>query len=429
MMSPFVFYGRIQMTSVSILHIGGDSEENFELAVNGDQQFIIPASGLVGCIRHYLEKDHRRAVTAFFGDRDRNGRAYVYDAVLDSYSGVETRNGIEIDRKYGTARNGRLYTRYYLSEGTKTCLQMKVYCQSKDEFTSLFQAIADGIQAGDIAFGANRSNGAGCFKVDHAEYRILNLQNEKELETYLQDDANWKGTAYTPKAAEKSNDNLFVLEAEIPNGLIVKDGEKHRGVNSYNIVRIVQGKQQPYIPGTSIKGLLKAHADRILKYYGKGPEMLAGIYGSDPDGAPAKGHVFVEDVDITNACRRVYTRTKIDRLKGSGIDGGLMTEEVLSTKEGKTIRIVVRIDSAMDETLQKTARALVWLSLRDLGAGYLSIGSGNNVGYGRLKGITLSVGEHVCKYSYDGDSVQLSIPDDLRSELDKGLKILQGGDQ
>lgn len=427
MMYPFVFYGRIHMTSVSILHIGGDSEENFELAVNGDRQFIIPASGLVGCIRHYLESENKTAANSFFGDQDHIGRAYVYDAVLNQYSGLETRNGIEIDRKYGTAKKGKLYTRYYLAEGTKTCIEMKVYCRSREEFKTLFCKIADGIEAGGIAFGANRSNGAGCFKVDSAEYRILDLQKAEDLETYLADDPKWKGSSYTPVSASPSLNNTFVLEAEIPNGLLVKDGEKHRGINSMNIVRIADGKEQAYIPGTTIKGLMKAQADRILKYYGWESSLLASIFGSDPQGTPTKGHVFVSDVDITSACKRIYARNKIDRLKGSGINGGLIMEEVLSTKEGKTISIAVRIDPYMEPELQRIARILVYLALRDLGAGYLSIGSGNNVGYGRLRGTKLSVGEQVCTFKYNEDQVSIDIPNGLKEELEQDINILRGG--
>ena len=56
-------YGRIRVRLTGVLHIGGEPEDDAvtekdaaALARDGEGRYIIPASGLAGVVRHFLEE-------------------------------------------------------------------------------------------------------------------------------------------------------------------------------------------------------------------------------------------------------------------------------------------------------------------------------------------------------------------------------------
>ncbi len=438
-----MFNGRIDLELKSFLHIGKDKEDNYAMATNGDGKHILPASSIAGSVRSYLETINPEGTIKMFGIQDGNqeryGRVYIYDAEIKlSDNGFEKRMGVEINEKKGTAENRKLYSGYYIAAGAKASIMMQAFCDDKDDFTDMFKDIIAGINSGQITFGAKKTNGAGRFEAT-GYAKILDLKNSEDLERYL------KGLNAIEFVAKDKVDDIngynhafdeYRLLAEIPNDLLVKDGERHDGVDNANMRHGETGDY--FIPGSSIKGMIRAYGCRLLRYYDhtldqvekKDLVMINNIFGDASGDAHTAGHVFCEDVIIEHPLRTVYNRIKIDRVLGGTITNAKMTEEVLSTKHGQTIEIVIRIiHRGMEENMIQIANAIVFLALRNLGAGFIPIGSGNNVGYGRLQGTTLKINETEYTYQYKDNHVELHVDNETMRQCLEKLKDVSHGTQ
>ena len=79
-----------------------------------------------------------------------------------------------------------------------------------------------------------------------------------------------------------------------------------------------------------------------------------------------------------------------------------MEQEVISTQNGNAIKIRVVTEETENQN-SKLMNALVYLALRDIGLGLVTIGSGSRVGFGRLKGKELRIGN----YKADFENMQI----------------------
>ena len=170
------------------------------------------------------------------------------------------------------------------------------------------------------------------------------------------------------------------------------------------------GQKSVYIPGSSLKGVMRSHAERLLLSEGveitptfpkekspftqktEGREAYAGssplgrTFGNlylkghvavtdhlpgahDPEGSPARA----EQVERANTVEQ-RNGVAIDRLLGSAAGGALFDQELVV--QGRFDGHVVL------RNVQLYQLALVLLVLRDLGEGYVQLGSGTTRGNG-----------------------------------------------
>jgi CRISPR/Cas system CSM-associated protein Csm3 (group 7 of RAMP superfamily) len=173
----------------------------------------------------------------------------------------------------------------------------------------------------------------------------------------------------------------------------------------------IDGRSSVYIPGSSLKGVMRAHAERLLlseelaitptfpdrthrgfkqdtpgdqAYAGTCPlgrtfgtlsvKGRVGVTDHTPGGHEAPGSpARLAEIDRANAVEQ-RNGVAIDRLLGSAKGGALYDQEVVV--QGRFDgRIVLR-------NFQLYQLALVLLVLRDLDAGYVQIGSGTSRGNG-----------------------------------------------
>ncbi len=173
----------------------------------------------------------------------------------------------------------------------------------------------------------------------------------------------------------------------------------------------LEGRPSVYIPGSSLKGVMRAHAERLLKseeiqitetfstqgrhafkQQTPGSQAYAGTcpLGRTFGNLHVKGHAAVSDhvpgghdepgsaerleqIDLANAVEQ-RNGVGIDRLMGSAKRGALFDQEVVV--QGRFDgRIVMR-------NVQLYQLALVLLVVRDLDEGYVQLGSGTTRGNG-----------------------------------------------
>lgn len=435
----FVGYGILRLRLESGLHIGGDDEE-YSLARNGEDQFILPATTIAGNLRHYFElrEDANSDICRMFGSQNNGSRICFYDAVCED-SLLEKRTRARIDHALGTAVPEGLFTEYNLARGAKAEIHFQIFArEDPTEKTERFlEACVSGIDGGDITFGAGSAHGEGRFSVKDARYRILDLHKEEELEAYLKGiefcfsdcaDAPVKWNAVDIEKPDRMESGFDVLEltADIPDGVIIKGGVPRKvrddkniesEVDDINVDYKIAGDKSDapvhyFIPATSIKGVIRSYCERVWHYYRhKEPggkidwEDFNAIMGSsDANGnAKNKGHVKVWDAELEEPYTSIHSRIRIDRWLGAVMNGAKMNELVVCTKD-KPVKIRVAIDNELDERRHKIAKALVFLALRDMGCGLLTLGSSASIGFGRLQGRSLKIDGQ--EYAYYMDEKQ-----------------------
>ena len=175
----------------------------------------------------------------------------------------------------------------------------------------------------------------------------------------------------------------------------------------------LDGRETVYVPGSSLKGVMRSHAESLLKTEGlaitdtfsrtapqafrqgvEGAEAYSGTCplgrtfgnlhvkgrvgisdllpgGRDPDGSPERA----AQIDAANAVEQ-RNGVAIDRLLGSAKGGALFDQEVV---------VQGRFDGEIHlRNVQLYQLALVLLVLRDMRDGWVSLGSSTTRGGGRI---------------------------------------------
>lgn len=463
-----VVYGIIDVQLLSGLHIGsgGDSAES-DIAVDGDGSYILPATAIAGVSLHYIRdlQDERVAVALdLMGnpistrkERRQESAVYFYDAICNDVQ-LEKRTGVGMDHARGVAESGRLFENYFLSPGMKAALRVQIFAADDTEVDTarwIIERIAQGYHSGKIAMGMRTSSGAGRFRVNGIKIMTLDLTVGKDRAQYL------RGVEACYALAESDGESIsvsdamrnhadqidtYVLQAYCPQGLIVKSGEKYphsKGdrtdnltVNMFYTMPQELNDEEPVlhylIPGTAIKGILRTYAERVYSAMGLDTSELEYLFGNDPGSKEIKRKSCIRtfDTDLNGATPKVHHRIKIDRVLGSVMDGALLEEELLYINKKHPFELRVMIDySSLSkapnaDVLRQRAEAIVFLAMRDLGTGRLTIGSGSSIGHGRLQGTTLVMND--AEFKIAGEQIDCG---QQTADVEQMLRSLDGGAQ
>ena len=414
-----VFYGIINLRLDSVLHVGGGEDASFHMTVNGEDNFIIPASGIAGAVGHYIQMADADAAV-LLGNKEYNSSIYFYDAVCEKVS-IEHRTGIKIDNKYGTAEGSSLINMDYISPGMETRIRIQGFASNENELKQIenvYVHIGNGFAAGSILLGAKKASGAGRFVINdvgangsfYGKVLKLDLRNEKELNRYLRGVEKCFSDCNEKKIFKDSGNSIldtFVLEASVPSGLLVGGGsteDEEIEANNVNMYRLLGEKKEYFIPGSTFKGILRSYAEMVADELKLPQELVKDIYGSESGGLDDSGQmtgnpsrVIVRDCLIRNPAKVMHNRIKIDRWLGGTMNGAKMVEEVLYIDK-EPISVEVSISGELNTKQRAAANALVYLALRDIGAGLVTVGSGRSIGHGRLCGKKLNINGVDCRF-------------------------------
>jgi CRISPR/Cas system CSM-associated protein Csm3 (group 7 of RAMP superfamily) len=278
---------------VSALHVGdageGGRDVDLALAENGQGQPYVPGTSLAGAFRDW----HAQAGTADElwgqGPMERGARApdgdgwasrvHVEDANVHLPDGLhlsEVRDGVGIDRRTGAAAKGVKYDRRVLPAGTKIDLLMTVEVDDKHREAAerLLVSLRRGLEQGEIRLGAARSRGLGKVTLSGGGVTVEDLGSRDGVVAALlrlrEDPA---APAQEPVAepveerSAASEPSAIRIEIEWrPIGpLMVKASAEGLGIDSLPLTIATEGGRAPLLPGSSIKGAIRAHAERIVR--------------------------------------------------------------------------------------------------------------------------------------------------------------------
>ncbi|MCX7624859.1 MAG: RAMP superfamily CRISPR-associated protein [Candidatus Sumerlaeaceae bacterium] len=405
-------------------HFGGDEDWAADMMVLRDPKTgkpLLPGTSIAGALRSHLSdlllgyfsnQEPSEVTQLFGGSRGDNASdqspLIVFDSIGEIPEGMsfEIRDGVAIDPQWGIAESHKKFDFEVLPPGTRFPLRFELIISETDGEGMLLTLLAealDGLTFGDIAMGLRRSRGLGKLKGENWRAARYDLSNAygwlswilSNHETPFSDqmaghrtalDAITKGVEQRVELCNRPKDlrKRLVIEAtlEIIQELIV------RSPNPSPIgpdVKHIHSGGRPVLPGTSLAGVLRAHALRIArlvrKAHGDGDIWIEDLFGprlnhQSPQACASR--LRISDSSVDGAETRCRTRIAIDRFTGGVAQGALFQE---GTEEGGCVVMRLEVRNPKQGEI-----GLLLLLLRDLLAGFVPLGGSSSVGRGFVRG-------------------------------------------
>ncbi|WP_024547087.1 RAMP superfamily CRISPR-associated protein [Picosynechococcus sp. NKBG15041c] len=477
-------------TPIHVSGMGGDADTDLALAVNGKGNYYIPGTSLAGAFRGWMKQIlDEDALKDIWGDHEHEKRGasliIIEDAEIQDDPLIEIREGVGIDRHTRAAADGQKYNRAILPKGVTFPLKITLDCKQDSEETELWKLLF-ALESGDIRIGAAKTRGLGKVKLVQIKIKKHQLNSSDGLFNSLlnqnlkEEWTDLKQTIIDKYQPPAKLDLKINWKPKDP--VMVKAEGDGIAVDILPLVsRVANNDVRFVIPGSSIKGVLRAHAERIVRtvcekdtgdkflkqvqlslideVFGaasykrkkKDQEIETGLIGilgvddcygtlpMDPEhwaaveNAPKNANdefgafkntlATALDIDRAEAFKKLQPamHVAIDRWTGGAADG--MLYSVLEPIGVDWEPIGIHLDLARLEKyhfdLLQPAIALLLLVLRDFANRKIPIGYGTNRGMGTVKVITATaIGSSI--KNLDQLNGENSVANDLR-DLDPQL--------
>lgn len=407
------------------MHLGGTGTERVDMPVLRDAHDggpLLPGTTFAGALRNALAdrlagygEDEADAVSALFGgvrgdDDGIQSPLIVFDAPgrLAEGHGIEIRDGVAISTKSGTAENHKKYDYEVLPAGTTFSVRVDLLIPAGTEEKPLVESLGSALDAlshGETAFGAKRSRGLGGVTARWAARRF-DLNSRRGWLAWVQSDhedpvgVDVARVAPRDALSEASPDDLLPLSfvGDVRRRVVLDLNLTVRGdilvrspgsaANDPDVGHLKSGSA-PILPGTSLAGVLRAHALRIARLvrhqHRDADRWIERLFGPRFEGRrPPPGlklhasRLRVGEAVIEKSRSRRQTRIAIDRFTQGVIPTSLFDEQV---EVGGSARVRLALQNPEAGEL-----GLVLLVLKDLLGGKLSIGGTSAIGRGVLAG-------------------------------------------
>lgn len=357
------------LTTETALHVGGHGESpdtDLPLAQNGAGDFYIPGTSITGVLRAWCQKNFehvqlpnkRTLIDEIFGfQKGDDGQAsfvIVEDIKLAKGIQSEIRDGVGINRIYGTAAEQAKFDRAILPRGTELALAVIVEMQEANasKIKAIFGHLLTALSKGHLRFGAARTRGLG-------KVRLTKLKEIKEQEfNKILDWLNSNGSSRELVGAQIENEIATKLNpGAIPNpssrvleitikwrpksSLMVKAGYDGIGVD---MLPLTSGNGKDHVslclPGSSIKGAFRSHAERIVRTLIDHPSesefheqiqvpLIKDLFGAKKESNGQASHLGLGAVSIDDC----YATKGFDASVWREVEVGRMKDDETYTKQ------------------------------------------------------------------------------------------------
>lgn len=432
--------------------MGGDADTDLALAVNGCGNYYIPGTSLAGALRGWMGRSltDEQNVKQLWGFQEKdNGHAsfiILEDAQvsLPSKTSIEIREGVGIDRLTGAAADKAKYNRAILPKGVTFPLNITLDCQKAQDPDDLWKLLL-ALEKGDIRIGAAKTRGLGKVKLSISSIHEQKFMADAIFDVLLEGGKQHSWNTLKPTNYHPSTRLTLDIVWKPKDPVMVKAEGDGIAVDILPLISQVDSDVRFVIPGSSIKGVLRAHAERIVRTVCNIPtkdnfleqvqlNLINELFGS-AEKRKSKlsegkiGALFVDDcyttIPITaanwSAVENETTMTKpsngnserylklklkqaldieepyrilqpamhvaVDRWTGGAADGMLYSvlEPIGVTWEAIELQLDLDRLQKYNSTLVKPAIALLLLVLRDFTHRKIPIGYGTNRGMGTVE--------------------------------------------
>ncbi|NJK51005.1 hypothetical protein HC931_25455 [Candidatus Gracilibacteria bacterium] len=429
----------------------GDAESPTDLALVRDSISncaLLTGASIAGALRNFLrecehgynasEQKRDRATTLFGGTRrDPDGEQsplIIHDAISRQIPTVELRDGVAIDSETGTAKDGQKYDLELLAAGTEFPLSFELLVEKKiskpEALIDCLASALEGLEKGEIDLGMKKRRGFGRCHVKKWQVWNFNLEDEGDRRSWLNFE-HWhtellpnrssyrsikkafEATGVKQDFNQKDKRDRFTIHAtfQLVGSLLIRSGQNSTG-RAPDVVHLKShrnGKQKSVLSGTSLAGVLRHRAERIVNTLHQidrniTQEIVNDIFGFAKDNQDSKrqtakevtqkpdaksSRLVVREKEITKAEDLVQNRIAIDRFTGGAYHGALFDEQPVFG--GEKTRVCIELELRQPENHEI---GLLLLLLKDLWTSDLPVGGESSIGRGRLKGIQAMLMRH-----------------------------------
>ncbi len=436
--------GIIELTSPALIGCGRDDRTDMDVLLGSDGKPFVPATSFIGVLRHYstgINGAYKDDVKRFWGftsekkisdnEKERQSAICCDDLNLEDSSKITVRDGIKINNKKGGIEEGKKYDYELIERGARFKLNMEVNlsAETNDFCRRMMKTICTALQSERILLGAKTNSGLGKIRLTNANMYEFDFLEKEAVLKWL------KGEMPAPVQFEDVRelpveDNEFVINAtfDLKNSLIVRSYPSSPEMP--DAVHI-QSAGENVLPGTSLKGAIRARAERILNTVGKPQSLLAELFGNVDEKNRSKnsrkGRLRIDEVILPKFMTELQSRIKIDRFTGGVIETALFetmplfSQPINLNEKVQDVKITIR-------NWKNYEAGLLLLVLKDLWTRDLAVGGEKSVGRGVFDGFSAEVMWAGRKISIEKDIAKM--PQQDKTELESLVKALvdyQGG--
>jgi len=430
--------GKIQC--LSPLHIGCGSKDRSDLDVLLDPENLpfIPATSFVGVLHHSLHfrdndlERYQKEWGRFWGYiRNQESQQSSFRCsdlmCLSQVPLIRVRDGIKIDNKTGLVKEQGKYDYEIVERGTFFGLNMEFHYRESDEtfVKKMVRTLYDMLGNGEIQIGGKTNSGLGKIKLIGEETKLYDFDFSRKDHVVNWLTENHKNQMLIPETElgepfELGNNMLSInADLELKNSLIIRSYcEEPEMPDATHL----QSLGDWIISGSSLKGGIRARAEKIVNTLGKPDLIIKNLFGyvdEDQRSKNAKkGKIQVKETILPRFLAELQTRIKIDRLTGGTIETALFDTMPLFTDfKDKVLKISINVKNCTD-----TEAGLLLLVLKDLWTGDLAVGGEKSIGRGVFQGIKAVVEYNDKQTVIDKDFTLLSM--DERNRLQSYVNAL-----
>ncbi len=439
----------------------GDAEGPTDLMLLRDSissRALLSGASIAGALRNHLHEyengcgvpeEGDSLATYLFGSirQNENGEQsplIVCDSLSDKTPQIELRDGVKINVKTGTAADKAKYDLELLAAGTKFPLCFELLVDERADKQKLLQALAialQGLETSQISIGMKKRRGFGRCRVEQWQVWQFDLSDYSDRLAWLTLEREGVSQHAKPPAEGKIIDILkpetlcpdkrerFLMKAtfKLAGSLLIRSGQNSTEA-APDVVHLKSkrnGEDKPVfvLSGTSLAGVLRHRADRIVKTLGKSEEAIAHLFGEVEEASKKanSSRLIVSESIIDNCTELVQNRIAIDRFTGGAYHGALFEEQPIFSNDSATVTLELELRQPDDAEI-----GLLLLLLKDLWTRDLPVGGESSIGRGRLQGICAEMSRYapdketqIWTIEQEGDKLRVSDAEALESFVSK----------
>ncbi|MBF2017293.1 MAG: hypothetical protein IGS23_19240 [Rivularia sp. T60_A2020_040] len=397
----------------------GDNDGDTDLEILRDSiedKALLMGSSIAGALRNYLREYQNGYGTVdnsilFGGQRsDDDGEQsplIINDALSSETIKIELRDGVKINSITRTADDGAKYDLEFIEAGIQFNLCFELLIDKNSDKERLIRELAislQGLEAGKIRLGIKKHRGFGRTHVQKWQVWQFDLQDYEQrikwlnfphwetnlLDNYPTHDNIAKALGVTFLEEDKRQHLTITAEFTLASPLLIRSGQAStdKAPDVVHLKSRRNGDLKSILSGTSLTGVLRHRAERIINTIQKNTNIINDIFGFvDEKTKKAKAsRLIVDEVEINHTTDLIQNRIAIDRFTGGALHGALFDEQPIFGNDKTNLEIKLILRQPKDAEI-----GLLLLLLKDLWTGDLNVGGTSSIGRGRLQGRNVTI--------------------------------------
>ena len=400
----YTLTGTVKLTSPLIIRAGvsndilNDTVDDIVVTYHDGQPFI-PGTSLAGVLRQVLQGLVPDTELVLFGSIDDKGTQsalQINDIPLED-TNIVVRDGIRIDDVRGVTVDGAKYDFEVIESGATgqlriDCVIRRCHEQQGEKIEKALAALANALQHG-IAIGARTVNGFGRVACKDIALEHYDFTKPDHVKAWLTGKSG-ASVAIPKQALVADRDLVITMDAYLEDTVLIKSIFEEAWEDKSVAL---------FVPGTSVKGVLRHQCGRILQALGSNGELVNTLFGysNDDDKDSRKGRVMVDEIYFDKQFNQEeQPRIRVDRFTGGAMNGALFQDHPVRNTKGDAMTFPLRMTV---KNCNDVEAGLVMLLVKDLMTGQVTLGANRTIGCGRVQGKSVTVQYHGESYTIDGN--------------------------